>query len=112
MAVAQTAEEAFRLALPQALAMAALRSGLPLGPQRLVEDAEEAPVDAGQRHLAEAMLSRWVVDDAPSAHRRLIDLATTYGVDEVMVHPVAGAFAGTPAAGAPAREATLRLLAR
>jgi hypothetical protein len=28
-----------------------------------------------------------------------------------MVHPVAGAFVGTPADSSPAREATLRLLA-
>ena len=38
-------------------------------------------------------------------------LAETYAVDEVMVHPVAGAFAGTPADRSPAREETLRLLA-
>jgi hypothetical protein len=30
----------------------------------------------------------------------------------VMVHPVAGAYAGDPVAAAPAREATLELLAR
>ncbi len=37
-------------------------------------------------------------------------LATTFGVDEVMVHPVAGALRGTPADEGPAREETLRLL--
>jgi hypothetical protein len=39
------------------------------------------------------------------------ELATTFGVDEVMVHPVAGALRGTPSDAAPAREETLRLLA-
>ena len=39
------------------------------------------------------------------------ELATSYDVDEVMVHPVAGALAGTDPATAPAREDTLRLLA-
>jgi hypothetical protein len=31
-------------------------------------------------------------------------------VDEVMVHPVAAALAGTPVDASPAREKTLRLL--
>ena len=39
------------------------------------------------------------------------DLASTYDVDEVMLHPVAGAVEGTPPTSAPAREATLELLA-
>jgi len=39
------------------------------------------------------------------------ELATTFGVDEVMVHPVAGALRGTPADRSPGREETLRLLA-
>ena len=34
-----------------------------------------------------------------------------FGVDEVMVHPVAGAYAGTPPDRSPHREETLRLLA-
>ena len=38
------------------------------------------------------------------------ELATTFGVDEVMVHPVAGAVEGTDADRGPAREETLRLL--
>ena len=38
-------------------------------------------------------------------------MASRFDVDEVMVHPVAGAFAGTDPAGSPAREETLRLLA-
>ena len=35
------------------------------------------------------------------------ELAASYDVDEVMVHPVAGAFIGTPADTSPARETTL-----
>ena len=41
----------------------------------------------------------------------MLALADTHQVDEVMVHPVAGAFTGTPADRSPAREQTLRLLA-
>ena len=109
--VAPTREEALRLALPQVQAMIALRTGAPLTAQRLVEEAEAAPVAEAHRPLAEAMLARWVVDEPAAAAERLRALAAEHGVDEVMVHPVAGAFAGTAADRAPARERTLALLA-
>ena len=47
-----------------------------------------------------------------AARGRLEALAATYGVDEVMVHPVAGAHAGTDPRSSPAREETLRLPGR
>lgn len=110
-AVAETAEEARRLALPQALAMVALRTGGRLGPQRLTEDAEKVELPPQHQALADTMLTRWVVDEPVAARKRIEMLAREYAVDEVMVHPVAGAFAGTPVGSSPAREATLRLLA-
>ena len=109
--VAQTRDEADRLALPQLLAMVALRTGAPLTPQRLVEEAEKVDVPDPHRDLLSAMRSRWVIDDPESARDRIDELAATYGVDEVMVHPVAGAFEGTGPRTSPAREATLALLA-
>ena len=57
------------------------------------------------------MLRRWVVDEPVAARSRIEKLAAEFDVDEVMVHPVAGAMSGTPAGEAPARERTLRLLA-
>ncbi|WP_036489944.1 LLM class flavin-dependent oxidoreductase [Nocardioides sp. CF8] len=110
-AVAETAEEARRLALPQAQAMVALRTGGRLAPQLLVEDAEQVTLPAQHQPLADAMLRRWVVDEPGAARERIEMLAREYGVDEVMVHPVAGAHTGTPAGSSPAREATLKLLA-
>ena len=48
--MAQTRDEADRLALPQLLAMVALRTGAPLTPQRLVEEAEKVDLpDAAPR---------------------------------------------------------------
>ena len=55
------------------------------------------------------MLDRWVVGTPESAAAQLRELAATFGVDEVMVHPVAGALPGHPDRS-PAREETLRLL--
>ena len=109
--VAETDEEARRLALPHMQAMISLRTGTPLLPQRLVEEAEALELPAQHRSLGEAMVRRWIVGSVKTARAQLDELATTYGVDEVMVHPIAGAWAGTDAATSPNRESTLRLLA-
>lgn len=110
-AVAERAEEAERLALPQLEAMVALRTGGPLRFQRLVEEAEKDPVPDRHQDLLRSMRSRWVIGTPSVAADQIADLAETYDVDEVMIHPVAGAFVGTPADAAPTREITLRLLA-
>ena len=109
--VAATGDEARRLALPNLRAMVRLRTGGALLPQQLVEEAEQDPLPAEHTRLAEAMLSRWVIGDPDTAATQVRALADQFGVDEVMVHPVAGAVAGTATDAAPAREETLRLLA-
>ncbi|MCW2767415.1 MAG: class flavin-dependent oxidoreductase [Nocardioides sp.] len=111
VAVAESPEEAERLALPQLLAMVALRTGQPLTPQPLVEAAEQVELPEPHRDLLDAMRSRWVIGTAESARERIAELASTYDVDEVMVHPVAGAHVGADPGRSPAREEMLRLLA-
>jgi luciferase family oxidoreductase group 1 len=110
-AVADTQEEADRLALPQLQAMVALRTGGQLGPQRLVEDAEAERVPEAHQRLISAMRDRWVIGTPVTAAAQVRALAEEFDVDEVMVHPVAGAFRGTAVTSSPAREATLELLA-
>lgn len=109
--VAGTEEEAARLAWPQLLAMLALRTGQELLPQQLVEEAEKVELPQAHLDLVEAMSQRWVIGTPERARARIEELAATYGVDEVMVHPVAGAYVGTEPGASPAREETLRLLA-
>jgi len=109
--VAPTQEEADRLALPNLRSMVALRTGGPLRPQQLVEEVEEGDLDLTRGDLAQQMLARWVVGTPEAAAAQVRELATTFDVDEVMLHPVAGALRGTPADRSPAREETLRLLA-
>jgi len=110
--VAPTDEEAHQLALPQLQAMLALRTGGELRPQRLVEEAEKVELPPAHIDLMEQMAERWVIGAPARARARIAELAASYGVDEVMVHPVAGAWTGTQPSRSPAREATLRLLAR
>ena len=109
--VAESDEEARRLALPQLQSMLALRTGQELRPQRLVEEAEKVELSQPHLELIEAMAERWVIGSPERARARIEELATTYGVDEVMIHPVAGAYTGTEPGASPAREQTLRLLA-
>lgn len=106
--VAPTREEALELARPNVTAMVALRTGRPLLPQPLVPDAHVAPEHQG---LADAMIERWVIGDPESAAKQLRQLAADFDVDEVMLHPVAGALPGTDPRTSPSRQATLRLLA-
>ena len=109
--VAETHEEALRLVRPQQLAMVALRTGGQLRPQPTVQEAAAVQLPAEHQGLADSMLRRWVVGTPDAARDQLAGLAATYGVDEVMVNPVAGAYDGTDPRRAPAREQTLELLA-
>lgn len=111
VSVAESEEEADRLALPQLEAMVQLRTGGKLRPQRLVEEAEKDPVPDAHLGLLASMRRRWIIGTPDSAARQIRELAATYVVDEVMVHPVAGAFIGTAPDASPAREHALRLLA-
>ena len=111
-AVAPTTEEAERRALPQLLSMLWLRTGAPLRPQPLVEEAEQVPVPEEHRGMIDAMRRHWVIGSPARARERIAALAEEYGVDEVMVNAVPGAYAGTDPASSPTREETLRLLAQ
>ncbi|WP_340539980.1 LLM class flavin-dependent oxidoreductase [Nocardioides sp. GXZ039] len=111
-AVAESTEEAERLAQPQLHQMLALRTGQPLEAQLLVEDAEGRSLRPDQQQLVDAMAQKWVIGDPDAARAQIEDLAATYDVDEVMVNPVTGAYRGTEAATSPTREDTLRLLVK
>jgi len=91
--VAETQAEAERLVRPHLLGMVALRTGGELRSQLTVEEAERTELGS---HTALAEITA---------------LARRYGVDEVMVHPVAGSSSRDALDRAPAREVTLELLA-
>lgn len=111
-AVAETREEATALMLPNLHMMARLRTGQPLGPLELVEDAQGAELTPQQQHLVDNGLKRAVVGTPVEAAEQLRALGERFGVDEVMVHPVASARRGTDPGTSPGREITLELLAK
>ncbi|ORB70690.1 LLM class flavin-dependent oxidoreductase [Mycobacterium scrofulaceum] len=110
-AVAETRDEATALMLPNLQMMAKLRTGQPLGPVPLVEEAERAELTP-QQHIVESGLRRAVLGTPAEAAEQVRELARRFDVDEVMVNPVASARRGTAPSTAPARVATLELLAK
>lgn len=110
--VADTSERAQALALPNLHQMARLRTGKPLLALDRVEEAAEYPRDTVEQQLVDVMRERWVIGEPEDAARRIRQLADRYGIDEVMVSPVAGASTDEPPHRVAARERTLELLAR
>jgi len=109
--VAETAEEAQARALPALHNMARLRSGLPLRALDTVEAAQAEQLAPAAQHIVDEMSARWVVDAPAAAGRRIQELATEFGVDEVMLSPGAGSREGEALDRAIGREQTLELLA-
>jgi len=110
--VADTDEQARAQMLPQARMMARLRGGRPLVALETVEQAAAAEaVDGLAAPVLEAMLSRSFVGTADDTRARLAEFATRYGVDEVMISPVAAATDDEPMDAAASRIRTLELLA-
>ena len=111
-AVADTEEEAARLSLSQRRAMWRLRTGQPLAPQEWIEDAEADPLPPADQAAADEFARSWFVGTPESVAAGVTALAAEFGTDEVMVSPIAGAHRGTAADTSPARDETLRLLAK
>jgi luciferase family oxidoreductase group 1 len=110
--VAETRDEAMALILPNLQMMGRLRTGQPLGPLDLVEDAAEMTMTPQAERVAAGALRRAVIGTPTEAAEQMRALAEEFSVDEVMVNPVASAHRGTDPATAPARDKTLELLAK
>lgn len=111
-AVAATDEEAQRGSLPQRRTMWRLRTGQSLEPQESIEDAEESPLPPADQAVADELARSWFVGTPERVAAGMTALAEEFGTDEIMVSPVAGAHRGTAPDTSPAREETLRLLAK
>jgi len=109
--VAETSDEAHRAALPWLLVMLGLLTGRPQAPVATIEEAEKVELSAADRRIVEGMAAQYVIGSADEARAQIEELAAAHGVDEVMVHPIAGSHDGADPRTAPAAEQTLRLLA-
>jgi luciferase family oxidoreductase group 1 len=110
---APTADEAEARAVPQLRMMARLRTGKALTALETVEQARAALIveaDAQAESIMASARSRWLVGTGSDVQAQVTEFAARYGVDEVMISPVAGAFDGEPMDAALARVQTLELL--
>ncbi|MQA82176.1 MAG: MsnO8 family LLM class oxidoreductase [Streptosporangiales bacterium] len=101
--VADTADEAERLAVPHLLRMAQMRLGGRLAPALTVEEVDEHAWTDAERELVTALRADTIVDTGDGAVKAVDALAERTGAREVMVLPIAS--------GLPHRLRTLELLA-
>ncbi len=109
-----TANEAEARALPQLRMMARLRLNKPLTALETVEEAiaaSTAEADAATDQIVQAARSRWFVGTGESVAAEISAFAARFGVDEVMLSPVAGAFDAEPMDSPFGRAQTLELVA-
>ncbi len=112
--VAPTTEEAFERALPHMRSMVKLRTGRPLGPQESIDQALALNAAEGATagiELQRKMAEKWFIGTPDEVKARLAEYADRYGVDEVMISPISGAYENEPLDASTAREQTLELLA-
>ncbi|MEV4776027.1 LLM class flavin-dependent oxidoreductase [Microbacterium sp. LWH12-1.2] len=108
---APTSEEAEARALPQLRMMARLRLNKPLTALDTVEQALAAETDAATDQVVQAARSRWFVGTGETVAAEVRSFADRFGVDEVMLSPVAGSFDAEPLAEPFGRAQTLELIA-
>lgn len=106
-----TVEEAEARALPQLRMMSRLRLNKPLIALETVEEALAAESDAATDQVVAAARSRWFVGTGESVAAEVRGFASRWGVDEVMLSPVAGAYEAEAADSATGRAQTLELVA-
>lgn len=109
---AASAAEAEERMLPQARMMARLRGGRPLTALETVEEAAAAEAtDRLAAPVLDALRRRWFIGTGPDVRAALAEFAARWGVDEVMISPVAGAYDAEPMESAAGRVQTLEALA-
>ena len=108
--VAETGEEARRLALPFQHMMAAIHTGAPRRPLYTVEESLVAPPALPPEPFAN-LTAPWFIGTADEVADRIRSIAAQFDVDEVMIQPIAGSYETDPIDRSPAREATVRELA-
>lgn len=108
--IADTTEEAHRLARPFQHMMARLRTGQPNVSVFTVEEAASTAPPLPEDGFA-MLAGSWFLGTAEEVTRGVRALAERHQVDEIMVQPIAGSYADDPLDRDRARERTVRELA-
>ena len=111
VSVAETAEEAWALSEPHQYLMASLTTRGRMDPQPHVGDEVKGKLTPELREAVAPTVSTWAVGDVDQVRAQLQETADQFGVDEVMVHPIAGAYEADPRDAWPAKVRGLELLA-
>ncbi len=102
-------EEAKRLARPYQIVSYSMRTKRMKNPLLSVEEAQNYPADPDE---LEALSSAWLIGGVEKVAEEIFELADRYSLSEVMIHPVAGAYADESYGHIAARENTLTQLAQ
>ncbi|MGZ0712536.1 LLM class flavin-dependent oxidoreductase (plasmid) [Coraliomargarita sp. W4R53] len=110
---APTHEEAEERTLPNLRTMIRLRSNRPLIAQETVGEslAGAGDFDAMADTMGQAARAGWFIGTGAEVASSIAEFAAKYGVDEVMISPIAGAYESEPLNAAPGRVQTLELIA-
>ncbi|MHA7861606.1 LLM class flavin-dependent oxidoreductase [Tessaracoccus sp. Y36] len=109
--VAETADEAWELVEPHLYTMAKFSTGGGLSPSPFVGADVKRLLTDDLRRAAQPTLDTWAVGDPDEVAHQLRETAAEFGVDEIMVHPVQGAYEGDAADRWPAKVRGFELLA-
>jgi luciferase family oxidoreductase group 1 len=110
--IAGTYDEAYGAALPWLLVMLGLLTGQPQSGLLTIEAARDIELSPEQQAIVRREAENYVIGDPDDARAQIDDLAETFAVDEVMIHPIAGAYDGDDPRTASGAQLTLSLLAR
>jgi luciferase family oxidoreductase group 1 len=110
VSIAETREEAHALALPQLQQMARMFTGQKLSALSTVEEAASAVMTPAQQQIMDSMAGKWIIDEPVAAAARLLELASDFGVTEVMISPVGSAHDSDDLSLTPARIRSLELV--
>lgn len=111
VSVAETSEEAWELAEPHLYTMATFMTGGGLSPAPLVGDEVKRLLTDELRRAFQPTVDTWAVGDAEQVAHQLRETAADLGVDEIMIHPIQGAYEDDPVDAWPAKIRGFKLLA-
>lgn len=109
--VAETTNEAWDLAEPHLYTMAKFMGGGGLSPAPFVGDDVKGLLTDELRRAYQETVDTWAVGNPAEVAQQLRDTAEDLGVEEIMVHPIQGAYEHDPADSWPAKVRGLELLA-